>query len=163
MHLEVEPKEFVAEMNLEVTLDKPKKVPGLSYEKKLYDQAVPGAGVVIKEIVELGLQFQYAVGVTTKLKSGITYLVGAKATLPATSKLTLDAINLDNNAATGFEDSQIDPMVEIKSLSATAEIALAAKPKLIFGIDVLDRVKFEISAIINLPELKGSCAAKFSR
>lgn len=156
------PEDFAAEMSLEVTVEKQGKIDKLSYEETLADVPVPGAGVVIKNILSVGLRIQFAAGFTTKLKSGITFRAGLSASLPGTSRITLDAITPWENRASGLEGFRVDPYVEIQSLSRTAEISLAAKPKLVFGIDLVNIATYEIAAIVHLPELKGTCTVKSS-
>jgi hypothetical protein len=163
MELEVSPQDFAAEMTLEVTIDNQEKVDSLSNEKTLAELPIPYASVVVKEIFSLGLRAQFAAGFTTKVKKGITFQAGISASLPGNPKFTIDAVQLWRNAAEGFQAYTVDPILEIKSLSATAEISLAAKPKLVFGIDVIGRFKLEIALIVNLPELKGTATAKYSR
>lgn len=149
-------------MSLEVTIDKPRGVEMLSNEKTIGDVPVPGAGFVIKDVMSVGLRVQFAAGFTTKLRSGITFRAGLEASLPWTSKLVLDALDFGKNAAIGFEGFKVYPILDVKSVSRTAEVALAARPKLVFGIDINNVAKFEISAIVNLPELKGTCTIKYS-
>ena len=162
MHLEVEPRDFDAEMSLEVTLDRPDKVEELSYEKTLADVPVPGAGVVIKDVLSVGLRIQLTAGLTTQLRSGITFRAGLKASLPGTAKITMDVLNFWESSASGFGGFTVDPTVKIISLPRSAEIALAAKPKLVFGVDIIGMSTYEIAAIFNLPELKATCTAKYS-
>lgn len=161
-HLEVKMEDFHAAMSVEVTIEKQGKVKQLSNEKTIADVAVPGAGVVIRDIIDVGLHVQFAAGFTTKLKSAITFQAGLEATLPWTSKIVLDAIHFEKNAVSGFEGFQVYPIFDLKSLSRTADVSLAAKPKLVFGIDIVGIAKYEVSAIVNLPELKGTCTVKYS-
>lgn len=163
MDLEVSPQDFAAEMTFEVTIDDQDKVETLSNEKTLMDVPVPNAGVVIKEIFSLGLRVQFAAGYVTKVKRGITFRAGISAALPGNPKFVIDAVQLWRNAAEGFEAYTVDPSVDLKSLSGTADISLAAKPKLVFGIDIIDEFKLEIGLIVNLPELKGTATAKYSK
>lgn len=158
----MEPRDLAAAMSLEVTIEKQEKVDTLSLEETIADVPIPAAGVAIKDVFSLGLHVQFAAGFATRLKSGITFRAGLKATLPGTAKMTLDAVQFWESSATGFDGFTVDPIAEIKSLSKTVDISLAAKPKLIFGVDIMDTAKFEISAILNLPEVKGTCTAKFS-
>lgn len=162
MHLEVSLEDFNAALSLEVTVEKQRKVNPLSNEQTIADVPIPGAGIVIKEIISVGLRFQFAAGFTTKVKSAITFRAGLEAWLPWTSKLVLDAIHPEKSAATGFEGFGINPIFDLKAISYTADVSVAAKPKLVFGVDIERVAKFDISAIINLPELKGTCTAKWS-
>ena len=162
MHLEVSPEGFRAAMSLEVTIEKQGQIDKLSNEQTIGDVAVPGAGFVIQDVMSVGLHVQFAAGFTTKLKSGITFRAGLEASLPWTSKLVLDALDFSQNAAIGFEGFEAYPILELKSLSRTADVSLAAKPKLVFGVDINNVAKFEIAAIVHLPELKGTCTVKYS-
>ena len=155
--------DFHAAMSLEVTVEKQQKIDPLSNERTIADVPVPGAGIVIKDIISVGLRFQFAAGFITKVKSAINFRAGLEAWLPWTSKLIIDALHLEKNAAIGFEGFGINPIIDLKAISYTADVSVAAKPKLIFGIDLERVAKFDISAIINLPELKGTCTAKWSK
>ena len=161
LNLDLLPQNLAAEMTLEVTLDRPEVVDELSNEMKIADVPIPGAAVVIKEIFALGLRAQFLAGFTTRLRGGIKYKAGLSAALPGSPRITLDAIQLDKNGAEGFDGFHVAPKMSLKSLSATADFSLAARPKLVFGIDIIDKIQFEISLIINLPELKGTCTAKY--
>lgn len=162
LELSVQPQNLAAEMSLEVTIDDPDPVNPLSNEKTIADVPIPGAAVVIKDVFSLGLRAQFAAGFSTKLKSGIKFRAGMSASLPGTPRINLDAVQLWRNSVEGFDAFAVDPIMELKSSSKTADISLAAKPKLVFGIDIIGKINFEIALVINLPELKGTCTAKYS-
>lgn len=162
MHLELSLEDFHAAMSLEVSIEKQKKVDFMTNEKTVADVAVPGVGIVIKDVMSVGLRVQFAAGFSTKLKSAITFRVGLEATLPWSAKIVFDPIHPELSAVTGFEGFSVYPIVDLKSLSRTADVSLAAKPKLVFGVEIERVAKYDISAVINLPELKGTCTAKYS-
>lgn len=163
MHIDLESQDLAAAMTLEVSVEKPEKIDALSKEKSLFTLPVPGAGLAIKDVFRIGLSVELAVAVITKLKSGITIRAGIMAAVPGTSKMALDVYDLNANQVSGFERASVDPVFKIMSLSETADFSIAAKPKLIFGIEIFHVAKFNIAAIMNFPELKTTATVVHSR
>lgn len=145
-------------------MDRPEAVKELSYEKKLVNLPIPDAGIVVKDVFELGLRVQYVVGYTTKLKDGAVFKIGAKAKIQGAPKISVDGVDYGQSTAAGFEDVSIEPIFDLVSISRnTLDFGVATKPKLVFGIDIVKIGHLDISLLFNLPELKGTLTPAFGR
>lgn len=162
LDLTVESENFAAEMWVEVKVDSPQLVDNLSNEMKIADIPVPGAAMMIIDIFTLGLRVEFVAGFGTRAKNGFAFKAGMSVKVPGTAKMTLDAVQWGNNAVEGFDAFELKPKMSLKSLSSGADLSLSAKPKLVFGIDVIDKISAEIGMILNFPELKGTCIPKYS-
>lgn len=162
--LNVSPLDFEASLEFEVTLDTPTSVASLTYEKKIINIPIPDAGIVVKDVFELGLRVQHVVGYTTKLKDGAVFKIGAKAKIPGNPKISIDGVDYGQSTASGLEGISIEPIFDVVSLSRNAlDFAVATKPKLVFGIDVVKIGHFDMTLSFNLPELKGTLTPTFGK
>ena len=142
-------------------MERQEKIDELSYEKTLFSEGIPGIGVAIADIFEIGATFKYAVGWTTKFKGICKFKAGMTASLPGTAKLSVDGAHYEQSSAVGFEGFVVDPVFELESLSQPIEFSLAAKPKLTFGVSIVNVADLDIALVINLPELQAKITRKY--
>lgn len=157
------PEDFEAALEFDVVVDDPEKIKQLSWEKTLASAPIPGAGVLVKDIFELGLIAKLVAGYTTKLKDGFEFKIGAKTKIPGPTRITIDGVDHPNIGAYGFEGASVEPIFELVSMSKTVDFSLAVKPTLVFGVDIIGADGLDLTLILNLPELKTTFAPTFSK
>jgi hypothetical protein len=111
--------------------------PRLKSTQVLASFPIPGAGIKIPGIFELGAIIAYEVGVDSSINGAASFTFGVAASLPNSGLILADIINPANSRATGFGGATFDPIFKINSGSATLDVMASSRPKLTFGLDVV--------------------------
>ena len=158
------PQDFRAKMVFEAGIDgQIAALPSSLNLTKEIDIPPPIAGFSIDEILNLGLIIRYEVGVQCTLNGAANFTFGLGATLPNTAIVAIDLVDPSKTKATGFDGSTFDPVFDIRSGSATLTVVAVSRPKLTFGIEVVNVGKLEAALKLGLPILTTQLIAVFGK
>ena len=161
LSIDTSPKGFGATLKLEATITASTAPKSLGNQKEIFSAPVPYAGVRVPGIFKLGAVFSYVVGFNTTFKGEGVVDFGLQATLPDTAKATVNLAGPADSSASGFSGA-LKPLFEVKSLSASVNVAAYSKPKLAFGIELEKVGKADVSLILKLPEVSSTLTAKYA-
>ena len=159
------PQDFRAKMVLEakVAAEIASLPPSLNLTKELASFPIPGAGISIPKIFELGAIISYEVGVECTVNGAANFTFGLGATLPNTAIVAINLADLTQTKATGFDGATFDPVFDLNSGSATLNVAAVSRPKLTFGIEVVGVGKLEAALKMGLPVVNAQLTAAFGK
>lgn len=159
------PQDFRARMVLEAKVaDKIADLPSsLNLTKELASFPIPGAGIEIPGIFELGAIIAYEIGVECSINGAANFTFGLGASLPNTAIVAIDLADITKTKATGFDGGTFDPVFDINSGSATLNVAAVSRPKLTFGIEVVGVGKIEAALKMGLPVVNAQLIAAFGK
>ena len=132
----------------------------ITHTTELFAQGIPGAGFVIPKILKLGGVLSYEVGVSATAQGSARVDFGLKASIPDSSKVTLDLAEVSNSGANGFEPS-VTPVFDVPYLTGALTLSAFAQPKLFFGIDLLGIGKADLALMLRLPEISATFGPKY--
>ena len=135
----------------------------LQYEKELLSVAIPGAGLSIPGILNLGATLSYDVGITTTFQGTATVDFGVSAAVPNSAALIADLRNPDNSVATGFSGGSLTPIFDVKDVSASVTLGAYSKPKLAFGLEITKIGTANVDIGVKLPEVDVTLTAAYSK
>lgn len=122
------------EANIETSIDSPL---GLNFTKEIASFPIPGAGIVIPGIFELGAVVSYEIAVESSITGTANFTFGLVASVPNTANIVVNLANIEASNATGFGCATLDPIFEINSGSVTLDVAATSRPKITFGVDIV--------------------------
>ena len=165
LSLGASPQDFRAKMVLEAKVagQISSLPPSSSWTQKLASFAIPGAGISIPAIFELGAIISYEVGVECTINGAADFIFGLSATLPNTAIVAVNLADPTQTKATGFGDATFDPVFALNSGSATLKAAAFSRPKLTFGIEVVGVAKLEAALQMDLPVVDVALTAAFGK
>ncbi|CUS13506.1 unnamed protein product [Tuber aestivum] len=157
------PQDFRAKMIMEAKVNAKISAvpPSVNLTRELASFPIPGAGISIPRIFEIGAIIAYEVGVESTINGEANITVGLTATLPDTALVVLDLADLSKTKASGFDGATFDPVFDLNSGSATLNIAAVSRPKLTFGIEVIGVGKLEAALKMGLPVVSTQLIAAF--
>ena len=161
LRIEASPRGLAASLELEASITASSSPDSLQYSKELFSAPVPGAGLEIPGIFELGAILSYEVGVSTSFQGSAAVGFGVRATVPDTANAVLDLAGEGESSVTGFSGA-VDPIFGVKQLSASVTVAAFSKPKLSFGVELTKIGKAEVALIVKLPEVSATLAATYN-
>ncbi|KAI9802720.1 MAG: hypothetical protein M1825_002742 [Sarcosagium campestre] len=129
---------------------------------ELFSAPIPGAGIEIPKIFELGAIIELNVVAGINLKAEGTFTFGLTASLNDGAKVSTDLVNVDQSSASGF-GVNFDPNFGVERLNGSVTLAAAAQPKLKFGLEVLELGKLDVFLAMKLPEVTASLEGIFDR
>ena len=132
----------------------------ITQTKELYAAGIPGAGFAIPKILKLGAVLSYEVGFSATVQGSAKVDFGLKASLPDSSRATLDLAHSSKSGATGFDPS-ITPVFDVPHLTGALTLSAFSQPKLFFGIDLLGIGKADIALLVRLPEISATFGPKY--
>ena len=159
------PQDFRAKMVLEAKVDGQisSLPPSSNWTKELASFPIPGAGIVIPAIFELGAIISYEIGVECTINGAADFIFGLGATLPNTAIVAVNLADPTQTKAAGFDGATFDPVFELKSGSATLNVAAFSRPKLAFKIEVVSVAKIEAALQMDLPVVNVGLTAAFGK
>jgi len=160
------PQDFRAKMVLEAKVDDniaDATIPSLRETKELANFPIPDAGFAIPNIFKLGIVIVYEVDVECSINGAANFTFGLSASLPDTAIVAIDLADPSKTRATGFDKGTFDPVFDIRSGSATLNIAASSRPKVTFGIDVVNVAKLEAALTMGLPVVNAQLIAAFGK
>lgn len=162
LNLVVLPQNVAATLQMRATLSTKKDIDQLSAKYPVLAVPVPGAGIAVGGIFKLGATVSYDLSITSSFKGTAEFDFGLHASLPGTARVVADAVNKADSGATGFEGYSSQPNFGIHSLTASASVSAATRPKLAFGIDVVNAGHVEAAVSMKLPEVSATLTGESS-
>lgn len=159
--LTASPQGFQAELELEATITSTDEPDSLQYTKQLLSAPVPGAGISVSGIFNLGATLSYSVGVSSSFAGSATVDFGLHASLPDSAQLVANIQEPDSSSATGFGGGSLTPLFDIKKESASLTLAAFSQPELEFGIELIEIGKIDVGLTVKLPEVSVTLTAAY--
>ena len=157
------PHDVTATFELEATLalsDKPDLLN--KWKKETWQMAVPDAGISVGTWLNVGATVHNEVGCGITFKGSATVTFGVAFSVPNHARATLDACDLNASRATGWGgEESIKPMADIRHASGSVVFEVFDRPKLVFGVEVRDVEKFDLSLQLKLPQFTQSLEAAY--
>lgn len=123
--------------------------PGIQMQKTLFSVGIPG--ISIPDIFTLGPSLEYQVGFTVSAWANANFSVGLDVKLPNEAALVADLLDHSNSGAKGWDDTYVDPLLDLHDISATVQAAAFAQPVLAFGVEILNSIGYQASLSLRLP------------
>lgn len=133
----------------------------LHYEKELFVAPIPGAGISIPKIFNLGATLAYDVGIDTSFQGTATVDFGVSAGIPNTAQLTADLRNPGASSATGFGEGSLTPLFDVKDMSASVTLLAYSKPKITFGLEIIKIGTANVEVGVKLPQIDVTLTAAY--
>lgn len=108
--LTASPDTLSATLELEATMTATYGSNSLGYTKDLVSIGVPGLGISIPEIINIGATLTYSVGGDCSFSGSATVDFGLQATIPDSAQIVADYENQGASTATGFSGGQLTPI-----------------------------------------------------
>lgn len=128
--------------------------------KPLFNFPIPDAGILIKDILDIGATVTYPVGVNCSFNGSATVDIGLEATVPDSAQIVADFTNHGASKATGFGDSQLTPNIDFKNESVSVTLTAFSQPEVKFGVDLYEVGSLDIFLTIKLPELTATSSVE---
>ena len=122
-------------------------------EVDLIEMPVPGAGVVIPGIFELGLVGTIEAGFNAVFKGIAGFTAGMEVGLPNDAEFFLDIVDPEKSYATGFETAYADPSFTINNASVTVDASIFFRPKLELKAEITGIGSASADIFVNVPIL----------
>ncbi|MDI1486110.1 MAG: hypothetical protein OHK93_004300 [Ramalina farinacea] len=158
--IEASPSGFAAELEMEAVITAGSSPDKLQFSKQLFSAPIPDAGFEVPGVMKVGAILSYDVGAGISLQGTGTVDFGLKSTIPDSAKAVLDLKNKEQSGATGFS-STVDPVFDVKQLSASVTLSAFSQPKISFEIDVTKVGSAEASLSMKLPEVSVTLEADY--
>ena len=158
--IEATPSGLAAELELEAVIKASNSPASLQFSKELFSFPIPDAGFEIKDIMKIGAILSYDVGASISLQGTGTVDFGLKSTIPDSANAVLNLVGSGQSGATGFSSS-LDPVFDVKELSASVTLSAYSQPKLSVEIDVTKVGSAEASLSMKLPEVSVTLEADY--
>ena len=159
LSLTVSPKSVQAALELEATAS----ASGLlsnSYTKELLDFPIPDAGIVIKDLMDLGATLHYSVGGEYSFGGSASVNIGGNISLPDTATIVAD-IQQSGSSATGFGSSQLTPILDFDKASASVTLGVFSQPEIRFGINLHKVGNVDVAVKVKLPDFSTTLKAEY--
>ncbi|KAL9638873.1 MAG: hypothetical protein Q9164_001280 [Protoblastenia rupestris] len=153
-----QPEGFAAALELEAIITASDAPQSIQHTKELFSAPVPGAGIQIPGIFKFGAILSYEVGVSASFQGSATIGFGLKSTIPDGAKIVLDIDDQSDSGATGF-DAAVQPIFDVKQLSASVTVSAFSQPKLSFGVELFKVANADVGLAMKLPEISATLAA----
>jgi hypothetical protein len=134
----------------------------LTFEKTLFEVAIPGAGIVIPRLFTLGATAALIVQANAGASGKATFTFGARTSLPNGSKVSVDLVNPGNSGISGFGEATVEPVFDIDQISLTANVAAGPQVALTFGIEILENTGIEAALKFGTPTINLNVTGGFS-
>jgi hypothetical protein len=163
IRLDVAPTDFRAaiELRAEVAQTNP-ALDFLTFEKTLFEVAIPGAGIVIPRLFTLGATAALIVQANAGASGKAVVTFGARTSLPNGSKVSVDLVNPGNSGISGFGEVTVEPVFDIDQISLTANVAAGPQVALTFGIEILENTGIEAALKFGTPTINLNITGGFS-
>ncbi|KAG0136431.1 hypothetical protein HOY82DRAFT_498283 [Tuber indicum] len=157
------PEDFRAKMIMEARVSATllNGIPGLNLTQELASFPIPGAGISVPKIFELGAIITYEVGVECSVTGEANFTFGLSASLPNSALVSLNLADVSQSQASGFDGATFDPVFDINSGSVSLNVAAISRPKLTFGIEIIGVGKLEAALKMGLPVVSTKLTAAF--
>lgn len=162
LSIDASPQGLAATLELGVSVTVTGSPEPLQYTPTLFSAPIPGAGISLPGIFELGATISYEVGVTASFAATAGFKMGFSASLPDTAKVVANVKDPGQSTATGFDTANFDPLFDIQGLSGKATVEAFSQPKVSFGIELIKIAKFEVGLAVKLPVVTATLETAFS-
>lgn len=137
--LGVSPKDFSAAMEIQAKLytEAKTKPPKFKITHDILTFPIPGAGIMVPRILELGAIFAYEIGLEFWATSSITFETGVVASLPNGALAVADLLDLSNSRSIGFEGAIFKAKFQIDSGYGNLGISAVSKPRITLGFKII--------------------------
>ena len=161
--LSAAPSNFHAKLKLEATINAEKSPVSLNPDpiEIVHPLAIPGAGISVPGIFNLGATVSYEVGTSATFSGTATVDFGLEASLPNGAKVVADISNPGQSSATGWSGSSLDPIFEVTKIEADIKLAAYSQPKVEFGIMLEQVGDVEVVVGIKLPEISSTLSVDY--
>ena len=154
--LSAAPQDFVAELEMAAAITGFTRPDELKWEQELFNAPIPGAGITVPGILNLGATVKYQIGGRATFSGGAQLNFGLKATIPNGAQIAIDTQHSDQSGATGWEGARLDPLFDVKALDASLKLAASTQPMLIFGVEIVKIAQFDVELILKLPQVQAT-------
>ena len=163
--LSAAPSDFHAKLKLEATINAEKSPVSLNSGpiEIVHPLAIPGAGISVPGIFNLGATVSYEVGTSATFSGTATADFGLEASLPNGAKVLADISNPDQSSATGWSGSSLDPIFEVTKIEADIKLTAYSQPKVAFGIKLEQVGDVEVVVEIKLPEISSTLSVGYGK
>ena len=162
--MSIGPRGFNATIELEAVITNTGKIEEWSNKKELWTYPVPDLGFSIKHLCTVGLTLQYQIGYSTKVLGSATLVLGATSSLPDNAFIFIDLLNHDKISHSGFEGHVLQPIFDVKALSASVKFAVFSQADMVFDIELhhLEK-KYGVELNLKIPQLSTTANAGYSK
>lgn len=135
----------------------------LGYTKDLFSQGIPGIGISIPEIMNIGATLTYSVGGSCSFSGSATVDFGLQATIPDSAQIVADYQNRGASTATGFSGGEPTPIFHVPNESVSVTLSAFSQLTIDFGVDLLDFGAMDVGLAFKLPEVGATLTAKYGK
>ena len=154
------PSSLQAALQLEATASTSRAVGSHPFSLNLVHQALPDAGISIKNVIDLGVTLDYSVGGNCTFSGSAVVDFGVNASVSDTAIIVMGYEN-GTSQATGFESSMLMPVFDIDNTSADVTLSAWSRPEVLFGIDLHKVGRLDMDITMKLPEVTARVSAVY--
>ena len=132
----------------------------LKYKHDLFTGSIPGTGISIPGIMNIGPTLTYSVGGNCSFSGSATVDFGLQATIPDSARIVADYGNRGASTATGFSGGELTPIFGVPNASVSVTLTAFSQLTIDFGVDLTDLGTVGVSLIVKLPEVSATLTAK---
>lgn len=104
----------------------------------------------------IGASLIYSISGDCAFSSSAIVDFGVNASLPDSALIVADYGNHGASSTSGFDSSQLTPIFDVKSESASMKLSASSQPAISLGVDLKTIGKFGMTVSFNLPELSAT-------
>ncbi|KAL8991674.1 MAG: hypothetical protein Q9169_007759 [Polycauliona sp. 2 TL-2023] len=161
--LAASPLDFAAKIQLDTSITVPLGSPdSLQKTIELFKAPIPGAGINVPGILDLGAIMSYEVGVSTSFAGSASMSFGVVASMPNSAAVVADVRHPSLSSATGFEGGVFDPNFELKALEASVTVAAFAQPKISFEVSITKVGELGIALGVKSPVISATLTGGYN-
>ncbi|KAL6719404.1 hypothetical protein ACLMJK_003643 [Lecanora helva] len=156
------PKGLVAKFVLGVDFAISKKAKLVNQLKKqIFSFAVPDLGATLGEFGEFGVMVNYSVGLDVSFSGSGTIDFGVEASVPDSAEFGVHYRPSFEGFALGWEDVNVDPIFDVKNLTATMTVGPFSTIELKFGLKLKEVGDISVGIPLTLPSLTFTPSFKY--
>ena len=148
-------------VEMEAQITRYEKPDAWKFTKELFSAPVPDAGIEVPGIFQIGAILSYEVGVQAQLQGSATIDFGLGLNVPDSANIHADIMNPESSTAQGLS-GDITPLFDLKSITATVQLAAFASPKLSFGVELTEIGTLDIALTFKMPQVDVKFIAAYS-
>ena len=150
----------MATLELEATISATRDLGSHTFTESLGSFAVPDAGFVIPDLLDVGATLEYSIGGECTVSGEATVDFGGTISVPDTAQIVADYESSGASSVTGFDESQVTPLFNPGRAEASLQLSAFLRPEIKFGITLTAIGNADISVGIKLPELSATFTAE---
>lgn len=161
--LTASPRSTLVALELEAIITANNGPDSLGYTMDLPRVAIPGLGISIPDIMNIGAALTYSIGGNCSFSGSATVDFGLQADVPDSAKIVADYKNHGASEATGFTGGQLTPMFGIKNESTSVTLSAYSQLGVDFGVDLFKLGTVSVAVTVKLPEISATLTAKYGK